>query len=877
MKKWSLLALAVVLFLAVNVIYLQPQPPKIASSTITLTLNISGISVEKAGNYVKLNITGITGKWKVVYVISTPGSPMIPSVQGIVLLPPTKTISRVSVVKSGVIKYELEEKVLPIPPAFPVAPTKTYSPSKIIYNTSAYSLNTPYPSKDVEYLVLRERGVSYAIVRVYPVKYIPVNNTVKLYTNIRITINLKDVKQSYTFYDLNVLNRVKRSAVYSYTQTSYSSLQPIAVSEGIIILTRDIFVSTLQPLVDLRKRQGFDPVKVVTVEEIVNSGVEGDDIPEKIRNYLYNLYTSSGGVYKYLLIVGDTLDWSSPPPTSLSQLDDWDVPARYFYNPDDYSTYTPCDWYYVTFDSTWDTDGDRVFGENGQDTPDWSPEMAVGRIPVRDTTTLQQIIDKILNYSDIKIVDSVYAGAILFYYVEEGDLYGYGAQGDTRAEALIQKLSSINTLIANSHFIRLYEHFPADTVITNPSQLNGTLNYNNMTTALSENPNLIVWFAHGWYDSAWRKIWYQDYDNDGKVDDNSNEVDWRSFVDITSYSYVSQPCLTVAMSCLTNGYDTDSLGEAAVTNSGGWYLGWDRVTYGTLFTDISAELNPDNWLWADYYTYRFLYHLFSSQDPAYLNPGYAQVSVAIEYVNAHDMKDEGSRRVWMAAALLGDPVQKVYTANMFLELLNQTKITILAGKTFKIVSRVYVGTSTPSSNTRVELQVYENGAWTTLDTSYSDSEGYATFNVVFNTPGNYTLRVVYLGNSSTMPYYGDTFTVEVVEAIRFVLGYPRVATVNALFPIRVHLYYPNGSPMSNARVLLYSETLNTLLGNTTTDNEGFVRFEVTITQLGVHEFNVTYPGDTYPQTSQSFTIEIVDYQVYYIESLPYTINASGLY
>ena len=871
MRNTYLSMVALLLFIAIFASPIYPQ-----SSDIVLELSISDISWENVGSYVRLKIAGVTAKWNIIYMSDHPGAPLIPAVQALVLLPPNKDISAVSIEKFNVKEIELSAKVLPSPPVFPVKPTEYYSTSKVFYNTSIYSSNVSYPSKDVDYIVFRERGVNFVLIRVYPLKYIPANNTVKLYSSIKVTISLISEKLSYSFYDVNVLNRITRKAVYSYSQASYGSLQPAAISGGIVVVTRAMFVSTLQPLIELRTRQGYSPIKVVTVENIVSSGIEGRDIPEKIRNYLCNLYIDSGGAYRYLLIVGDTLDRSISPPTSLADLELWEVPARYFYNPDDYSTYTPCDWYYATFDSTWDSDGDGIFGENGQDEADWAPEMAVGRIPVRDTATLQEIVDKILNYDSMEVKSSVFTGAILFYYVEEGDSYGYGAQGDTRAEGLIQWLSGLSDLVAESCIIRLYEHYPADVKITNVTQLNGNLSQSNMESVLANNPSLVVWFGHGSYRSAWRKIWSEDSDQDNMVDED--EVLWDTFVTDASFGLVNKPCLILAMSCLTAIYDSDSLGEAALSNTGGWYLGWDRVTYGVLFSDTTWEINPDNWWYADYYVYRFLANLFNgTQTQTYLDPGWAYLNTAIEFVNRHSMNDEADRRVWMAASLIGDPTQKVYMANMFLELLNQTGLTVFVGESFKIVSRIYVGTLTPSPNTPVELQAYENGVWTTLATSYSDGQGFATFNVAFNMPGNYTLRVVYRGNSSTMPYYSDNLTVYVQESAKIVLGYPRVATVNASFPVRVHLYDSSGKPLNNTRVLLYSETLNTLLGNTTTDEEGFARFEVTISQLGVHEFNITYLVDDSVEGGQKFSVEIVNYQVYYIESLPYTVNSSGLY
>jgi hypothetical protein len=85
-------------------------------------------------------------------------------------------------------------------------------------------------------------------------------------------------------------------------------------------------------------------------------------------------------------------------------------------HPGEYALAT--DTYYADLDGDFDADGDGIYGEYGEDTYDWVPEMYVGRLPFDDVDTLTAAADKIVTFAqydaDYKWDTLLGAGSIEF-------------------------------------------------------------------------------------------------------------------------------------------------------------------------------------------------------------------------------------------------------------------------------------------------------------------------------------------------------------------------------------------------------------------------------------------------------------------------------
>ncbi len=165
--------------------------------------------------------------------------------------------------------------------------------------------------------------------------------------------------------------------------------------EGFLIVTREMFVDSLDEYIEWKTSRGFE-VYVVTAEWITNN-VDGEDLIIKIRNCIRNYYSTKG--VKYILLIGDSInmefeknlfysetgEWQEPPEPSLSE--PWNLPAGY---------YRWDSWFnYPRFTSLFYSDlSDKV--HYGEDEYYYLGNFSiyVGLIPVRTTNELQTILSK---------------------------------------------------------------------------------------------------------------------------------------------------------------------------------------------------------------------------------------------------------------------------------------------------------------------------------------------------------------------------------------------------------------------------------------------------------------------------------------------------
>ncbi len=605
-----------------------------------------------------IEVFNVKGKVRTVY---PRGGPAVPVLVFTFLVPPGSKLLYYNISFSAPIEIELQKPLAKTPPPTPLLPYNTRrSPLAAYPNTTWWSTD-----------FVKWRGVNLLVIKCFPADVLG-DRKVRVYTNILFTARLATTFSTSTTTDPVVLGWARDESI---TTVSHSSPMPLkSPSEpGLLVITREMFLNStsLQDYILEKQNEGYN-VTLVTVEDILSSGIGGRDIPEKIWNYTYQEYLSSEGSLKYLLIIGDvngTTGWPNGP-YDLSELESWEVPTRYFYNPDgtdSYShtgNYTPSDWYYACFDTTWDTDGDGIYGETGEDDTDWAPELAVGRIPVRSIGDLDSYLSDLLAYNATSIDSFMTAGSVLMYFNEDGQ-GDYGNQGDTDAELVWEWSYNVSSLLSNTSLESLYEHYPVLTKITSPDNLTtGNLTYTLLNDTLHTSPPTIAaWFAHGWYDSVQRKVWTTD-DGDGVPE--SDEIESYKMADtLVNDGMQGHPItLTAVMACMTAYYDlpTDiaeySLGEALLRNTTLLYIGWDRVTWGYAYV-WDAQVDPEYWGLSEGLTFRFFDYLLNDTSPWRLDPGFSLVAAKAWLSANENMSLESSRKVWFASTLLGDPSQPV--------------------------------------------------------------------------------------------------------------------------------------------------------------------------------------------------------------------------
>ena len=147
-----------------------------------------------------------------------------------------------------------------------------------------------------------------------------------------------------------------------------------------LIITSSGLSSAFQNLADYRATAAGGSFKtlVVTTNDIASS-YSGDDIQMKIRNCISNYVKNSGTTY---VVIGG---------------DDKIVPDRDCYGNVDNETYEwhmPTDLYYSDLTGTWKASGNTNFGVVAASV-DMSPDVIVGRIPVRTAAQLNGYLAKV--------------------------------------------------------------------------------------------------------------------------------------------------------------------------------------------------------------------------------------------------------------------------------------------------------------------------------------------------------------------------------------------------------------------------------------------------------------------------------------------------
>jgi len=179
-------------------------------------------------------------------------------------------------------------------------------------------------------------------------------------------------------------------------QTVHS--EPTTDSVTLLIIAPFEFTPALEPLVLHKEHYGIS-TRLVSVEEVYDQMFwQGRDPAEKIKYFIKNAVEEWGT--QYVLLVGGMI----------GQMNEWYVPVRYVQMDDNWESEYLSDLYfadiYDEYDdfSSWDTDGDGIYGEWYYEQPaeddniDLSPDVAVGRLPCRCLEEVMIMVDKIIMY-----------------------------------------------------------------------------------------------------------------------------------------------------------------------------------------------------------------------------------------------------------------------------------------------------------------------------------------------------------------------------------------------------------------------------------------------------------------------------------------------
>jgi len=311
-----------------------------------------------------------------------PGQPVLPYCQVKLMLPPGESAISIEIIFSDEVTLPGKFSIYPQQEARPVGEE---SQGIFIKDKAVYSRNSTFPDDPKGKLITAFlNGRSFALTTFTPVRYNPVTGKLTYYTTAHVVVHtVPDAKAATALKNLKIQSAeaIQLSDNTDMDQAyTKSRLAPVLTYKLLIICTTEFKNSFVSLQADYLK-EGISSL-VVTLDSITST-ITGTDVPEKIRNFIIQEYQNHG--IEFVMLAGD----------------DELIPHRglycYVQSGSGYSDNNiPSDLYYSALDGNWNTDGDSLWGEPGED--DLLPDVAVGRLPFSNASELDNMLNKSYKY-----------------------------------------------------------------------------------------------------------------------------------------------------------------------------------------------------------------------------------------------------------------------------------------------------------------------------------------------------------------------------------------------------------------------------------------------------------------------------------------------
>lgn len=317
------------------------------------------------------------------------GEPVMPYKAVSLLVPAGHKAVSMNIELSEPEKISGKYKIYPYQPSRPVSSGKSGS---FTINNELYETKSVYPAEKSGVLTTQYlSGHAIAMTTFTPIEYIPSTGEVTIYKKAKVTIQTEVSSNSQKALknlrsDENTLRRVKNLI----DNKNDLGLYPKKAKDNdyeLALITKEEFTENFTPLVSHYQYMGIKS-EIITVESIYQN-YTGVDNPEKIRNFIIDAYQNHGLVYAVL--AGDVEV----------------VPYRgFFCEVQSSSVMTddgiPSDLYFSGIDGNWNTDGDNLWGEIGED--DLLPEVSIGRLSVSNVSDIETFVNKINLYTGAPVL-----------------------------------------------------------------------------------------------------------------------------------------------------------------------------------------------------------------------------------------------------------------------------------------------------------------------------------------------------------------------------------------------------------------------------------------------------------------------------------------
>jgi len=336
--------------------------PKIVEKTDKLSF--SSVQILEENGYTSVDFSEATS------YVTTPGGYMLPEVTRVYTFPFKTKITDVVVCFTDTQEKTISKPVRLAPQ--PIA-DNTLEPIQATIQMNSWKI---CPERSFSYHIAAGRDgdnlVTYLAVHLYPVQYLPSDNTLRCSKNAKIVIT---------------------STLPETKTTTFSDQYEL------VIITPKDFSKTLQPLVTHKISKGIT-TKLVTRDDICDSvyfPAEGRDCAEEMKYFIKNAFDQWGT--KYVLLVGGR--------NGGIMKEKWWIPVRYsLINDGGEGSYLTDLYFADLYDingnfSSWDSNNNSIFAEwttTAKDVLDMYPEVYVGRLPCTSVSQVKNMVEKIITY-----------------------------------------------------------------------------------------------------------------------------------------------------------------------------------------------------------------------------------------------------------------------------------------------------------------------------------------------------------------------------------------------------------------------------------------------------------------------------------------------
>lgn len=320
------------------------------------------------------------------YLTGKTGEPALPYQAVKLLLPPGEEAVRVEYI------FEDEQVIqgtFVLYPQQPSHPISLGGDGVFHRKDELYRSTEPYPSRPWgEFSTQFLNGRSFLLASFTPLKYVPATGVVSYYGSVTVKVETRATHRAADALQnlgrsVKSLQRIQSMAQNQAMMNAYPEPGTRDQDFQILIITPQQFAAAFQPLRDIYLKRGLK--SETATMEYISANSSGQDLKEKVRNYIIQEYQGHG--IEYVLLGGDVEH----------------VPVRGFYcyvqSGGGYEDNNiPSDLYYSALDGTWNTNGNNRWGEPGED--DLLPEVAVARFPFSNASQLNNLINKTISYQE---------------------------------------------------------------------------------------------------------------------------------------------------------------------------------------------------------------------------------------------------------------------------------------------------------------------------------------------------------------------------------------------------------------------------------------------------------------------------------------------